>query len=385
MASIKKRNDKYCVLYYFIDESGNKKKKWETCQSYKEAIKRKAQVEHELLENTFTVPNGQTVQEFLQDFVSLYGEQHWTMATYDSYLSMMGNYINPIIGDLRIQDITAKTIDAYSQRLKKTKAVAVKRKPKHEFVTAITIERIHSLLKCAFHQAVRWGMIARNPYDQVSFKKTRYRARDIWTADILEQALDACKNAKLYVAINLAFACSMREGEIAGLTWDNVHISDADIADDNAHVYIDKELQRCSKKALETLSPKDVYQVFPTRMRDTKTVLVLKSPKTESSIRKVWLPKTVAYILADWKQAQEKQQDFLGGEYCDHNLVVAQADGRPYEGRMILKDFQDLRAAAGLPNVVFHSLRHTSTTYKLKLNNGDLKAHRAIQGMRSWI
>ena len=30
-----------------------------------------------------------------------------------------------------------------------------------------------------------------------------------------------------------------------------------------------------------------------------------------------------------------------------------------------------------LPKVVFHSLRHSSTTYKLKLNNGDMKA---VQG-----
>ena len=31
----------------------------------------------------------------------------------------------------------------------------------------------------------------------------------------------------------------------------------------------------------------------------------------------------------------------------------------------------------GFPNVVFHSLRHTSVTYKLKLSDGDIKA---VQG-----
>ncbi len=33
-----------------------------------------------------------------------------------------------------------------------------------------------------------------------------------------------------------------------------------------------------------------------------------------------------------------------------------------------------------LPNVVFHSLRHSSTTYKLKLNHGDLKATQGDTG-----
>ncbi|SOY31396.1 hypothetical protein AMURIS_04138 [Acetatifactor muris] len=35
---------------------------------------------------------------------------------------------------------------------------------------------------------------------------------------------------------------------------------------------------------------------------------------------------------------------------------------------------------AGLPYVVFHSLRHSSTTYKLKLNHGDLKATQGDTG-----
>ena len=46
-------------------------------------------------------------------------------------------------------------------------------------------------------------------------------------------------------------------GEILGLTWENVHISDEDIAADNAYVYIDKELTRASKRAIETLGEID--------------------------------------------------------------------------------------------------------------------------------
>ena len=93
-----------------------------------------------------------------------------------------------------------------------------------------------------------------------------------------------------------------------------------------------------------------------------------------SSIRKVWLPKTVAYILREWKKSQDELKDFLGDEYQDFNLVVALPNGRPCEYRIIEKEFLNLKEKAGLPNVVFHSLRHSSTTYKLKLNHGDLKA-----------
>ena len=54
---------------------------------------------------------------------------------------------------------------------------------------------------------------------------------------MIRTALDQCTDSKLYVAMNLSFACSLRMGEILGLTWNNVHISDDDIADDNAYVF----------------------------------------------------------------------------------------------------------------------------------------------------
>ena len=115
-------------------------------------------------------------------------------------------------------------------------------------------------------------------------------------------------------------------------------------------------------------------------MPNTSTRVVLKKPKTDSSIRKIWLPKTLAYILREWKSHQDELKKLLGNEYSDYNLVVALNNGRPCEGRVLLKAFEGLREKAGLPNVVFHSLRHSSTTYKLKLNHGDLKATQGDTG-----
>ena len=94
----------------------------------------------------------------------------------------------------------------------------------------------------------------------------------------------------------------------------------------------------------------------------------------------MWLPKTLAYILREWKKSQDELKGFLGDEYQDFDLVVALPNGRPCEDRIILKEFAKLREDAGLPKVVFHSLRHSSTTYKLKLNHGDLKATQGDTG-----
>ena len=143
----------------------------------------------------------------------------------------------------------------------------------------------------------------------------------------------------------------------------------------------DKELARVSQDAIQAIGEKDILFMFPriTKAKST-TRLVLKRPKTETSIRKVWLPKTLAYILRDWKQKQDKLKELMGEEYSDYNLVLALETGRPCEDRVIGNQFERLKKSAGLPDVVFHSLRHSSTTYKLKINHGDIKATQGDTG-----
>lgn len=381
MASIIKRKKAYSVVYNYIDEDGETKQKWETWHTHKEALKRKAEVENQIISGTFLPPNNQIISDFLYDFVSTYGEKKWGVSMYDSQTALIANYINPIIGDMEVQSITPRVVDKYIQTLQKTPCVSTKtRKARADFVSNQTIEKVIKLLRCAFKQAVRWELIGRNPFENTVLPKTEYKKRDIWDADTIRTALDQCTDSKLYVAMNLAFACSLRMGEILGLQWKNVHIEDENIAADNAYVYIETELTRASKQAIEMLGEKDIFYIFTPLMPNTSTRIILKKPKTKSSERKVWLPKTVAYILREWKKSQDELRNFLGKEYQDFDLVVALPNGRPCENRIIEKEFSQLKEKAELPNVVFHSLRHSSTTYKLKLNHGDLKATQGDTG-----
>lgn len=226
-------------------------------------------------------------------------------------------------------------------------------------------------------------MIAKNPFLNAILVKTPYHHRGIWDAATIRKALEACRDAQLYVAMNLSFACSMRLGEILGLTWNNVHIEPDDIAQDNAWLYVDKEVYRARRESIKVLGENSVLHIFDSALKKpTATVLVLKKPKTDSSIRKIWIPKTVAYILRHWKECQEKLK-VTDHSYEDHNLVLAQPNGRPCDDRVIEKKFAQLKKQANLPNVVFHSLRHSSATYKLKYSNGDLKSTQGDTGHAS--
>ena len=54
--------------------------------------------------------------------------------------------------------------------------------------------------------------------------------------------------------MNLSFACSLRIGEILGLTWDNVHVSDEEISKETHGSTIDKELERVSKPLIAAVN-----------------------------------------------------------------------------------------------------------------------------------
>lgn len=213
----------------------------------------------------------------MKDSVALYGEKTWSYSTFNSNCALIANYIVPIIGDREMMEITPREADKYIKTLQRTQPVEIGgRRRKTEYMTPANIEKVIKLLRSAFKQAVRWEVIARNPFDFVTLPKVERKPREIWTAEIIRKALDSCKDVKLFVAMNLAFACSLRVGEILGLTWDNVNISDEDIAKDNASVYVDRELFRASKEVMDTLGNRDILFVFPPVMSCPKTRLILK-------------------------------------------------------------------------------------------------------------
>lgn len=123
------------------------------------------EIEHGMTTGTFVAPASQTVAEFLEDFISLYDEQKWGVSMYSSSCGLINNYVNPIIGKLNIQDITSRTVDKYVQTLRKTPAVSTRtHRATAKYLTDTNIEKIIKLLRCAFKQAVRWELIAKNPF-----------------------------------------------------------------------------------------------------------------------------------------------------------------------------------------------------------------------------
>ena len=124
---------------------------------------------------------------------------------------------------------------------------------------------------------------------------------------------------------------------------------------------------------MEVLKNKDIIRVFPRTVSNTNTSLVLKTPKTKTSVRKIFLPSTVAQMLLERKNQTDEMKELFGDEYLDYNLVFCHSSGKPMEGQVINRALKKLIQYNNLPDVVFHSFRHASISYKLKWNGGDMK------------
>lgn len=382
MAFIRHRGKKHIVVDRYIDENGNPQQLWEPFEMLEEAEALCAQINLQKKKQEFVPPHKeqQTMRELLEDYVNLYGVNTWAPSTYEHHTAQIRNYVLPYIGEWDVHDATPKRLEVYLNGLLKERGACPNGVKRTSNVTPQSVHKIQKLLRSVFNQAVKWGQIDRNPAVGLTLPKYEKTVRAIWNAEQIMQAIDACDDEKMALLIQIAFACSLRLGEITGLQWDRLDISDAAIKTDNAYLHVDRELSRLQKSAMDRVGRQDIYFEFPALVVGAKTRMVLKKPKTASSVRTVWIPRTLAMFLREWKEAQAALKQDLGCDYFDYGLVLCQSNGRPIETRLVDKYMKELAERTGLPKVVFHSLRHSSTTYKLKLTHGDLKAAQGDTG-----
>lgn len=353
MASIVKRNKSFSVVYTSY-EGGKKKQRWETYHSYEAALHRKEQVElvrakqKERLQS-----NADNLAELLEEYVELYGQAHWSYSTYTNHVALIRNHILPAFGDMRLTEFSPKTIAALYSRMRNQKNM-----------TPQILSSVHKLLHSAFEQAVLWEYADRNPFHKATRPKPFPSPTEMLSNEEIKKLLQHSGFSLLGIAVHLAFAGSLRKGEILALTWSDVDFK-------NGTIFINKTLKRVRKDAIQALDRDDILYQFPAVFDEGRTVIVLKRPKTRSSIRTVYLPSHVINLLQDWKKEQTP---------CEKNvpdLILRYSSGRPLQEEALPRMIERQLLALGLPKVTFHSLRHSSITYKLILIGGNIKA---VQG-----
>ena len=342
MASIVKRGKTYSVVYY-EGKGKNRHQVWESGLSYTVAKSRKATIEYEKEQNTHIDHNDITVSEFLYEFVEKYGEKKWAASTYDGNVGLLENYVHPYLGDYKLRNIRTKTVDDfYHFLLHEAEPATNIGKPKRKHISPSTIHDIHKVMRCAFNQAKKWEYIAKNPFLDATLPEYKESKRDALTPEQLQRVLDFTDRPDIYdlylihCAMQLAFACCMRGGEVGGAQWERFD-------GERQILCIDRVIDRVDKKLIEKLPKMDILFKFPNLYPGTRTMIVLKQPKTEGSIRTVYIPETVARKLEKLKAIQMKLKQELGDDgYMDYGLIICQANGRPIMTEHLNKRFKEV-------------------------------------------
>ena len=353
MASIVKRNKSFSVVYTSY-EGGKKKQRWETYHSYEAALHRKEQVELvQAKQKERLQSHADNLAELLEEYIELYGRAHWSYSTYTNHVALIQNHILPAFGDMKLTEFSPKKIAALYSKMRN-----------QQNMTPQILSSVHKLLHSAFEQAVLWEYVDRNPFHKATLPKSFPCPMEMLSNEEIKKLLQSSGFSLLGIAVHLAFAGSLRKGEILALTWNDVDFK-------NGTIFINKTLKRVRKDAIQALDRNDILYQFPAVFDAGRTVIVLKCPKTRSSIRTVYLLPHVIDLLQDWKKAQTP---------CGKNipdLVLRYSSGRPLQEEALPRMLERQLLTLDLSKITFHSLRHSSITYKLILTGGNIKA---VQG-----
>ena len=233
-----------------------------------------------------------TVEQLMNEYLTLYGLNHWSEGTLSCNRHRINDYIIPYIGHLKIQDLTTHRLEQFYRELQTKPAVRLPgHKAEDKTISPSVVEKVHALIRSALNQAIRWDYLRNgNPAMAVELPRYRKNKREAWTDQEAREALSLCTDPILKLCMFLALGCSMRIGEILGLTWDCVHLEEDLRISDDAYLTVNKELRRCDKKSLQELRDKgrdDVfyeYEGFEKPWKKEKNSLVVETDKARVDV-----------------------------------------------------------------------------------------------------
>lgn len=130
---------------------------------------------------------------------------------------MFGSYLDPLLGDQRVDRITARAIDRLTAKLQ---AGEVSRRPlKHN-----TVANILGLLRRMLNVAKRWGYLDDVPEICTLKSKPQRLEDDKWLTQDETTALLEATEAEWLPAVTLAVRSGLRVGELQGLRWGDVDL-----------------------------------------------------------------------------------------------------------------------------------------------------------------
>ena len=242
------------------------------------------------------------------------------------YADVVTRHIEPVIGRKQLGKLTPLDVQQlYADRLAAN-------------LSPTTVNLIHNILHRALKQAMRWELVTRNVTEATDVPREKTPEYTTWNEKQVAQFLAVSDTDEWAALWRLALLTGMRRGEILGLKWEDVDLKRGLLA-------VKRTLSRGNAGAYE-----------------------FDTPKSAHGRRSIALPGSVVASLNSHSVKQREVRLGKGTDYKDQDLVFADALGTPLHPNSVQYRFKQLIKKAGVPNLRFHDLRHTSATLMLANN-----------------
>lgn len=299
---------------------GKRKQQWITFHGTKrEADAECARLVNSVNTGDYVEPSRMTVAQLLYEWMRLeVTPPKRSPATFKVYQSRISKYLLPVIGHVRIQQLTGLHIErAYADIMSRANI-----KPQ-------TLYTAHTILNKAFKRALIWGLVAKNPCDGLTPDHGTKPQKRALASDALAELLRSFEETAIYVPVLIAATTGLRRGEVLGLRW-----QDVDLDSGRLHVR-----QALSKQTAE---------------------IEFRSPKTKSGTRGLPMPPLLVEALRKHKRVQVRRLDL--------DLVCTDKHGNPFLPQTFSNMFITHTKRCGFAGVTPHTLRHSYGS--LLLDNG---------------
>jgi len=241
-------------------------------------------------------------------------------------------------------------------------------------LSSSTVKKCYNILTTGFLSAKKWRYITEIP--EITAPSEKWKKRKAWDAQQVYTVLSDIKSDKLmHLAVHIAFVCSLRAGETAGIDLNTIDFRDQSF-------WVTQTVQRVSDEALAALPKHEIIRVFPKMIKNSKSSIILKGPKTEGSTRKQYLTSPLLLEIKERLEQIERNKAFFGDEYNDYGLLICQSDGRPLEPSQFDRWFKGYQMAMNIDDQIeFQGLRKSGQMHKVRLtqNNYQLVAENSGQ------
>ena len=264
-----------------------------------------------------------TLGEWLDKWLDEYMIFTVRESTLDSYRAMVKNQVKPFIGGKQIASLTTADMQKFYNKIKKEGRV--REHPIHGKTLADSMVRgVHMMLHEALDVAVRERLLVKNPTNGTTVPKCNYPEKQILGDDQLETFLKAIKGHEYWCDFfYVEVMTGLRRGEICGLKWQDINFEE-------------NKLQ--VKRSVSVKKGGGVS---------------IGETKTETGVRSILMPPSVADVLQNRKQRAITEWVFPNFMHPEQPISPATAYRKL---KIILKH-------AGLPLIRFHDLRHTFATH----------------------